>query len=108
MNSKTISSAKSSISSKKFRDSNVEPINSCLSAQLALSHVNCEDKIREAPETGKTETTVEKQSNDGNEAGINDGDRLINSRVGKKTEFTLNNHVRDNGLNLKIVKVEKG
>ena len=51
---------------------------------------------------------MEKQSNDGIETGINNRDMFINWRVGKKTKFSLNSYVRDNGLNLKIVNVEKG
>ena len=52
---------------------------------------------------------MERQSNDRDEAGINDGDRFINSSVGnEKGNLTSNSHVRDNGLNDKNVKVEEG
>lgn len=51
---------------------------------------------------------MEKQSNDGIGTGINDGDRFINSRVGKKADFMINRYVRGNGLNLKNVKEGKG
>ena len=70
-------------------DSNVESTDkssiSPRESQVALSHGNCEDELQEAPEIGKTETTMEEQSNNGNGTGINDGDRFINSRLGKQT-----------------------
>ena len=53
----------------------------------------------------------EQQSNDGDEAWSNDGNRLINSSVGNKEgELMQNRHLRVNGLNdkkLKVVSKEK-
>ena len=81
MDSKTISSDKSSISSKESRDSNVEPKNSCLSAQLALSHLNCEDE------------NVEKRGKFGKEINSLVRDNDLNDKIAKNEKAKIESAV---------------
>lgn len=53
-----------------------------------------------------TEIIVEEQFNDGIGNGINEGDRFINSRLGKREELSITSCVRGIGLNDESVKVE--
>ena len=105
MDSNLAQPCKKAICSEDSQDSNVVPSNSDVKA---LHDINCEDENLDAPETNATEIIVEQQSNDGDGAGINDGDRFINSSVGNEKGIMQNSHVRDNGLNDKKVKVEEG
>ena len=95
MDSNLAQPCEKAISSEDSRDSNVGPSNLCMEGSLPAHDVNFEDENLDAPETNAIETTMEKQSNDGDGKGINDGDRFINSSVGKKESFMSNSHVRD-------------
>ena len=78
-----------SVCSEDSRDSHVRPSNFDV---VATHDANCKDEILEAPETNAMKSMMEQQSNNGDG---NDGDRFINSSVGKKESFMSNSHVRD-------------
>ena len=102
MDSNLAQPCEKAISSEESRDSNVGPCNSDVDASHDL---NCKDETLEAPKTSAMETTMEKQSNDGNGNEIIDGNRFTNLNVGKKEGIMTNRHLRVNGLNDKKLKV---
>ena len=109
MDSKLAQPCKEAICSEDSRDTNAEPNNSCLEGSQPAHYVNCEDeKNPDAPEMNAMKITMEQQSNDGIGNGTIDGERFVDSSIGKMKELKTNRHVHVNGLNDKNVKIGEG
>ena len=81
MDSNLAQPCEKAISFEDSRDSNVGPSNSCVEGSVPAHNVNCQDENLDATETNAIETIMEKQPNDDDGKGINDGDRFINSSI---------------------------
>ena len=106
MDSNLAPPCKKAICSENSRDSNVDQINSFVEGSQPAHNVNCEgEKNSAAPKMNSMENGLKQQSNDGNGNGTIEGERFVDSSVGKMEELQSNRHLHANGLNNKNSKV---
>ena len=106
MDSNLAPPCKKAICSENSRDSNVDQINSFVEGSQPAHNVNCKgEKNSAAPKMNAMKITMEQQSNDGNGNGTIEGERFVDSSVGKMEELQSNRHLHANGLNNKNSKV---